>query len=214
MFTGLIERVGRIEEITPHGDARRLLIGVDDDPYLSDVIMGESISVNGICLTVVDLQPRRFAVEAVEETMRRTTLGSKQVGAPVNLERALIASARLGGHMVQGHVDGVGTVTGVRPEGEGWWVTVEPPFDLMRYVVEKGSICLDGISLTIANVAYNKFSVALIPHTRAVTTAGTWEAGMPINLETDVLARYVERLMQWSAAGGATAPAGWTTIEI
>ncbi|HVF09476.1 MAG TPA: riboflavin synthase [Abditibacteriaceae bacterium] len=209
MFTGLIERIGRIEESTPRGDARRLVIAVDDDAYLSDAVMGESISVNGICLTVVELEPRRFAVEAVEETMRRTALGSKEIGAPVNLERALVASARLGGHMVQGHVDGIGTVTGVRPEGEGWWVTVEPPFDLMRYVVEKGSICIDGISLTVANVAYSRFSVALIPHTRAVTTAGVWSAGMPVNLETDVLAKYVERLMQWSASGGA-----WTTVEI
>jgi riboflavin synthase len=209
MFTGLIERVGHIEAITSQGDARRLVIGVEDDAYLNDAVLGESISVNGICLTAVDLEPRRFAIDAVEETMRRTNLGSKEVGAPVNLERALLASARLGGHMVQGHVDGVGTVTAVRPEGEGWWVTVEPPFDLMRYIVEKGSICIDGVSLTVANVAYKKFSVALIPHTRAVTTAGTWEAGIAVNLETDVLAKYVERLMQWSAAGG-----GWTTVEI
>jgi len=207
MFTGLIERVGHIAEITPNGAARRLVIGVEDEVYLSDAVIGESISVNGICLTVVDLQPRRFAVDAVEETMRRTTLGNLQSDAPVNLERALLASARLGGHMVQGHVDGVGTVTGVRPEGEGWWVTIEPPFDLMRYVAEKGAICLDGISLTVSNVAYKKFSVALIPHTRAATTAATWEVGTPLNLETDVLAKYVERLIQWSAAGG------WATAE-
>jgi len=209
MFTGLVERVGCIEESTTSGDARRFVIGVGDDAYLSDAIVGESISVNGVCLTAVHLEPRRFAVEAVEETMRRTNLGSKEIGASVNLERALLASARLGGHVVQGHVDGVGTVTGVRSEGEGWWVTIEPPFDLMRYIVEKGSICIDGVSLTVANVAYSRFSVAMIPHTRAVTTAGTWEPGTPVNLETDVLARYVERLMQWSASGGT-----WTSIEI
>jgi riboflavin synthase len=103
---------------------------------------------------------------------------------------------------VQGHVDGVGTVTGVRPEGEGWWVSIEPPFDLMRYFVEKGSVCVDGVSLTVANVAYNRFSVALIPHTRTVTTAGEWQEGTQVNLEVDIIAKYVERLTQWSTGPG------------
>jgi riboflavin synthase len=124
----------------------------------------------------------------------------------VNLERALRLDARLGGHIVQGHVDGVGAVAGIRPEGEGWWVTIEPPGALMKYVVEKGSICLDGISLTVANVAYARFSVALIPHTRANTTAGQWSAGTSPNIEVDIVAKYVERLTQWHALSNSAGP--------
>ncbi len=202
MFTGLVERIGTIETIEEVGQgadaARRLTIGVADDDYLRDAAIGESISVSGTCLTAVELAPRAFVVEAVEETMRRTTLGQKAEGERVNLERAMQASARFGGHIVQGHVDGVGTVAGVREEGEGWWITVEPPFEMMRYIVEKGSICLDGVSLTVANAAYARFSVALIPHTRQVTTAGEWQEGASLNLEVDVIAKYVERLTQWS----------------
>lgn len=199
MFTGLVERVGIIEEIAPVGDARRLKIAVTDDDYLRDAQIGESISVNGCCLTAVELGERHFVAQAVEETMRRTSLGQKRQGSRVNLERALRADARLGGHIVQGHVDGVAIVTALREEGEGWWVTFEPPADLMKYIVEKGSICLDGISLTVANVAYSRFSVALIPHTREVTTTGEWQSGAQVNVETDILAKHVERLLQWTA---------------
>ncbi len=198
MFTGLIERVGTILKIEASGEARRLVIGVADDEFLQDAVVGESISVGGVCLTATELEKRAFAVTAVEETLRRTTLGLKSEGSRVNLERALLVSARLGGHIVQGHVDGVGTVVNLRDEGEGWWVTFEPPFEMMRYSVQKGSICIDGISLTVANTAYNKFSVALIPHTRAVTTAGEWASGVHVNLEVDVVAKYVERLTQWA----------------
>lgn len=197
MFTGLIECVGTIMELQPSGDALRLRIGVPDSGFLLDAAIGESIAVNGVCLTAEQIEGDSFNVVAVEETLRRTTLGLLQTGAKVNLERALQVGARLGGHIVQGHVDGVATITGVREEGEGWWVTFEPPFDLMRYMVEKGSICIDGISLTIANVAYHRFSVALIPHTRAVTTAGEWREGGQVNLEADMLAKHVERLLQW-----------------
>ena len=202
MFSGLVERIGTIEEITAHGDARRVVIGVPDDEYLSDAKNGESIAVNGCCLTAIELGARHFVAEAIEETMRRTTLGLKSVGSKVNLERALRADARLGGHIVQGHVDGVATCVLSREEGEGWWVSFEPPSDLMKYVVEKGSICVDGISLTVANVAYSRFSVAIIPHTREVTTASGWQAGAQVNIETDILAKHVERLLQWSVVGG------------
>jgi riboflavin synthase len=203
MFTGLVERIGIINEVagndvTGGGNARRLIVGVEDDEYLRDAAIGESISVNGVCLTVVELASRGFTVQAVEETVRRTTLGLLEAGTRVNLERALPVAARLGGHIVQGHVDAVGTITGARPEGEGWWVSIEPPLDLMRYFVEKGSVCIDGISLTVANVAYHRFSVALIPHTRTVTTAGDWQEGTQVNLEVDIIAKYVERLTQWA----------------
>jgi riboflavin synthase len=199
MFTGLVEIVGTLASIEERGAARRLLIDVGDASYLSDAEIGESISVNGTCLTVVELTQSTFAVDAVEETMRRTTLGEKVAGSRLNLERALRANARLGGHIVQGHVDGVGSIESIRDEAESWWVTFEPPFELMRYIVGKGSVCIDGISLTVANVSYRKFSVALIPHTRQVTAAGDWQPGSNVNLETDVLAKYVERLTQFAA---------------
>ena len=202
MFTGLIERVGTIETIQEIGDSRRLVIGVEDDQWLNDAQMGESISVNGVCLTVIEYSNRSFAVEAVEETMRRTNLGRLAEGSRVNLERALLASARLGGHIVQGHVDGVGSVVASRTEGEGWWITFEPPFALMKFIVEKGSICIDGISLTVANAAYNRFSVALIPHTRAQTTAQNWDEGAQVNLEVDIIAKYVDHRTKWAQHAG------------
>ncbi len=197
MFTGLIERVGVIEKIESVGDARHLTIGGPDANYLADAQIGESIAVAGVCLTATQISAQSFKVAVVEETMRRTTLGAKRVGDEVNLERALLASARLGGHIVQGHVDGVCNIIGERTEGEGWWITFEPPFDLMRYIVEKGSVCLDGVSLTVANAAYRHFSVAIIPHTREATTAKNWKIDASVNLEVDVLAKYIERLTQW-----------------
>jgi riboflavin synthase len=198
MFTGLIERLGRIEAIEEIGDARHFTIAAPDSDYLKDALIGESISVSGVCLTATELTATTFKVSAVEETLRRTSLGARQIGDTVNLERALPVGARLGGHIVQGHVDGVADIVAVRDEGEGWWITFQPPFEMMRYIVEKGSICLDGISLTVANAAYNKFSVALIPHTREVTSAGSWESGGRVNVEVDIVAKYVERLTQWA----------------
>ena len=211
MFTGLVECLGTIERITSLGEAAggalQLKISVPDQEFLHDAQLGESISVNGCCLTATELGEKYFVVQAVEETMRRTTLGSKKEGAVINLERALQVGARLGGHIVQGHVDGVAQITVVRPEGEGWWVSFEPPSSLMKYIVEKGSICLDGISLTVANVAYSRFSVALIPHTRQVTTAGEWQPGVSVNVEVDLMAKYVERILQWAGNSGPS-PAG------
>jgi riboflavin synthase len=197
MFTGLVERVGTIEKIEEQGAARRFCIRLGDEEYLRDVQIGESIAVSGVCLTVTEYSSNSFSMQAVEETLRRTTLGNLSEGSKANIERAMRLDTRLGGHIVQGHVDGVGSITALRDEGQGWWVTFEPPFELMRHIVEKGSICIDGISLTVANVAYNKFSVAIIPHTREVTTAVSWEVGTSVNLETDVLAKHVERLLQW-----------------
>ena len=198
MFTGLVESIGTIAAIEEKGEARRVVIAAPDE-YLRDVESGESISVNGTCLTVTAFDATSFAVDAVEETLRRSTLGQKTIGARVNLERALRANARLGGHIVQGHVDGVANVVSARDEGQSWWITFEPPFDLLRYIVEKGSICIDGVSLTVAAVAYNKFSIALIPHTRQVTNAGEWQEGALVNLEIDIIAKYVERLTQFQA---------------
>lgn len=198
MFTGLIEAVGVLEEVEEVGAARRMRIGVGDSNFLSDASIGESIAVSGACLTATEYSQQSFSVSAVEETLRRTTLGKLEIGDTVNLERAMKLGARMGGHIVQGHVDGVGTVVCVREEGEGWWITFEPPLELMKHIVEKGSVCIDGISLTVANVAYARFSVALIPHTREVTTASAWEIGKTVNLEVDIIAKHVERLMVWN----------------
>jgi len=196
MFTGLIEEMGVISASAAESDSRLLTIDVSDD-FAASLSEGDSVAICGACLTVTKHTKSTFTALAVEETLRRTTLGKKNVGDSVNLERAMLATARFGGHVVQGHVDGVGHVEGVRPEGEGWWVTIEPPFELMKYVVEKGSITIDGISLTVANVAYRRFAVVVIPHTREVTTAGSWEKGLHVNLEVDLMAKYVERLLQW-----------------
>lgn len=197
MFTGLVERIGSILEIEEQDNARQFVIAVGDDDYLRDASLGESICVEGVCLTVIDFTAKSFRVQVVEETLRRSTLGKLRVGSDVNLERALRADARLGGHIVQGHVDGTGVIYSMRDEGESTWVTIEPPFEMMKYIVEKGSICVDGISLTVANVAYQRFSVAIIPHTQEVTTAGEWKEGRGVNLETDILAKHVARLLEW-----------------
>ena len=160
----------------------------------------ESVAVDGACLTVVAFDADGFAIDAVAETMRRTALGDRRVGDRVNLERAIRADARLGGHIVQGHVDGTGVVTAARHEGESVILTVEPPPDLLRYVVEKGSVTVDGVSLTVVQPLDDGFTVAIIPHTAAVTTLGTKCPGDPVNIEVDVMAKYVERLL----AGGAS----------
>ncbi len=198
MFTGLVERLGRVARVEEFAGARRFTFQVGDDEFLADPAEGESISCNGVCLTALDLTARAYSVVAVEETLRRTTLGALREGDEVNLERALKVSARLGGHIVQGHVDGVADVVAAREEGESLWVTFQPPWTLMKYVVEKGSVCLDGVSLTVANVAYDKFSIALIPHTREVTNAKSWLPGARVNVEVDILAKYIERLTKWT----------------
>jgi len=202
MFTGLIEEIGVISASEAENDSRLLTIDVSDD-FAASLSEGDSVAICGACLTVTSHtvtshDKSTFTALAVEETLRRTTLGKKAVGDSVNLERAMLANARFGGHIVQGHVDGVGNVTSVRPEGEGWWITIEPPLALMRYIVEKGSITVDGISLTVANVAHQRFSVVVIPHTRDMTTAAQWEKGVSLNLEVDLMAKYVERLLQFA----------------
>ena len=198
MFTGLIEATGTISSIEESEGARKFTLALDDAEFLADAHIGDSIAVSGVCLTATDFDAQTFAVTAVEETLRRTSLGNRKVGDRVNLERALRADARLGGHIVQGHVDGVADVVASRPEGQSLWITFQPPFQLMRYIVEKGSICLDGVSLTVANVAYNKFSVALIPHSQEKTAPNGWTPGSRVNVEVDIIAKYVERLTNYT----------------
>jgi riboflavin synthase len=205
MFTGIVEERGVVREIGPS----RLSIGCRT--VTADTTIGASIAVNGACLTVVERSQEHLAFDVSEETLRRTSFSRLREGDPVNLERPLTLSSRLGGHLVQGHVDGVGEVTVIErgPDG-GAWLTVSAPAELGRYLVEKGSICVDGVSLTVADLAGDAFDVALIPHTLEVTTFGSTEVGDPVNLEVDVIAKYVEALLdggRWAQGASANARA-------
>jgi riboflavin synthase len=194
MFTGIVEELGRVRAVVPQEGGVRLEI--DATTVVDDAVSGASIAVNGCCLTVVELGADWWAADAIVETLDRTTIGTLAVGDPVNLERPVRLSDRLRGHVVQGHVDAVGVVSArdALPDGSTR-LRVEVPGDLTRYVVEKGSITVDGASLTVAEVDGDGFAVALIPHTLAVTTLGVREPGDTVNLEVDVLAKYVERLL-------------------
>jgi len=190
MFTGIVEELGAVVERAPDR------ITVSCRTVLADSDVGSSIAVNGVCLTVVDRGPGHLGFDLSEETLRRTSLSGLSPGDPVNLERPVTLATRLGGHLVQGHVDGVGEVVGVEAEPTGGaWLSIRPPAELVRYLVDKGSVSVDGVSLTVAGVDGDAFSVALIPHTLAVTTLGSAGAGDAVNLEVDVLAKYVERLL-------------------
>jgi riboflavin synthase len=193
VFTGLVEEVGRIVERRPAKAGERLVLRA---PLVrEDLALGDSVSVNGACLTAVELLPDGFAVDAVAETLRRTSLGALADGDPVNLERAMRVGDRLGGHLVQGHVDATGTITDARGEGESVVLTLGAPPSVMRYIVEKGSVAVDGVSLTVAGRDADSFRVALIPHTMAHTTLGPGAVGRDVNLEVDLVAKYVEALV-------------------
>ena len=207
MFTGIVEELGRVHRIEerpghPHEAwvGRRFCFAAQE--VLADAKVGSSIAVSGVCLTVVAVEPGRFSVDAVPETLSRTILGELRVGDPVNLERPLTLEQRLGGHLVQGHVDGVGEVVTVTPEGDGVRVTIAIPPPLRRYVAEKGSLAVDGVSLTVASAEGDRCDVALIPHTLKVTTSGGYASGTRVNLEVDLLARYLARLFDESRSGG------------
>ena len=194
MFTGIVEEMGRVVRILPADEGIRIEI---DGSLVSDGLqVGDSAAVNGVCLTVVARTPTGFVSDVVKETLDRTNLGGLQAGSPVDLERPMPASGRFDGHIVQGHVDGLGRVERLIPEGEGVRMTVSIPTGLDRYVVEKGSITVDGVSLTVAGLTENGFEVALIPHTLAVTVLGQRRPGDGVNLEVDVIAKYVERLLK------------------
>ena len=192
MFTGLVETKGTIAAIDRDGGGARLSVSTPLAAELSD---GDSVAVNGVCLTARGVAPGSFAADVMEETLRRTSLGPLGEGDEVNLELPLRASDRLGGHVVQGHVDAVGTVESIREDGFARVVRVAAPADLLRYVVEKGSIAVDGVSLTVSAVDDTAFEVSLIPETLERTTLGSAQPGCKVNLEVDVLAKYVEKLM-------------------
>lgn len=194
MFTGIVEELGAVVSMERRGDGARLRIGCST--VLADAFTGTSIAVNGVCLTAVDLLPGSFAADVAPETMARTNIANLHVGRRVNLERPISPAGRLGGHIVQGHVDGTGEVLDLALIGNGnWWLRVGVPEALDRYLVSKGSVAIDGISLTIASIENCVLGVTIVPHTFERTTLAAYQAGDRVNLETDVLAKYVEKLM-------------------
>jgi riboflavin synthase len=197
MFTGLVEELGRIGSIEHVASGARLTVAAE--LVTSDIRDGDSIAVNGVCLTALDVGPRSFAAEVSPETLDKTTLGRLAEGSPVNLERAVTPQTRLGGHMVQGHVDGRGTFLSAIAEGDYWTVRIGFPPDLGRYMVYKGSVCVEGISLTIAKLDDITFDIAVIPKTWEVTNLSSLSPGDAVNLEVDVIAKYVERMMDYRA---------------
>lgn len=194
MFTGIVRELGRVESL--NGESAGIRLRVVAPVTASLTAAGDSVAVNGVCLTVVDVEGGVLAFDAVPETLRRSSLSRLAEGGSVNVEPAVRAGERLGGHLVQGHVDGVGRVLRLEPEGEGARLTVAVPQELLRYMVEKGSITVEGVSLTIAALAPDNFEIALVPHTMKATTLGSLAPDDEVNLEVDMLAKYVERLLE------------------
>jgi riboflavin synthase len=200
MFTGIIEEMGSVKALRREAGTARLTISASK--VLGSTALGDSICVNGVCLTVVDMGRSEFSADVANETLKVTDLGELQSGQKVNLERALQLSARIGGHLVTGHVDAVGRIREKRSEGNSWRVFIEAPETALRYIIKKGSVAVDGISLTVADVDITGFSIAMIPHTAKLTTLGFKSAGDSVNLETDIIGKYVERLLSGRVEGG------------
>lgn len=193
MFTGIIEELGTIKSISMRGSSGQIAIRAKK--VLEGTKIGDSIAVNGICLTVVSLQKDGFTADVMAETVRRSSLSAAATGQAVNLERAMAADGRFGGHIVSGHIDGTGKIISYREEENAVWVTIETTPEIMALIVEKGSICIDGISLTVATVSDGAFSVSIIPHTGEETTLLKKKPGDPVNLENDVVGKYVQKLL-------------------
>ncbi|MCD8191082.1 MAG: riboflavin synthase [Clostridiales bacterium] len=211
MFTGLIEELGSVRRLTLSGVSGQLSIRAKK--VLEGTKIGDSIAVNGVCLTVIALEPEGFTADIMAETARRSSLGSCRPGDLVNLERAMPADGRFGGHMVAGHIDGTGSVTALRREENAVWVKIRAGADILRLVVEKGSIAIDGVSLTVAEVTERDFQVSVIPHTGAETTLLRKKPGDVVNLETDIVGKYVEKLLSQQSAAPAPQAEGTLTMD-
>ncbi len=196
MFTGIVEARGRVETVGDTESGSSIRIRHPGQGRLQGIRTGDSIAVSGVCLTACVVETEIFEADLSETTLARTTLGTLKVGDEVNLEPALRVGEPMGGHLVSGHVDAVGTITAIEAEGDCSRVEVEAPAEVHRYLVPRGSICVDGVSLTVTDVGANAFSVTLVPHTRVVSLAGDYRASMRVNLEVDMLARYLERLLE------------------
>ncbi|MBO5424182.1 MAG: riboflavin synthase [Lachnospiraceae bacterium] len=193
MFTGIVEEVGTIKEIKK--GSKSAILTIKGDVVTKDSKLGDSIAVNGVCLTVTSLSGNIFTADVMAETMRRTSLGDLSAGSKVNLERAMAANGRFGGHIVSGHIDGIGTIQNFLREDNAVWVTIGAESKILKYIIEKGSIAIDGISLTVAYVDESCFKVSIIPHTASETTLLTKKVGDVVNLENDVVGKYVEKLL-------------------
>lgn len=204
MFTGLVEELGKVTNITRTSQSVRITIGADK--VLTDVKIGDSIAVNGTCLTAVDYNTKSFTADVMPETVNRTVLASLKPGDIVNLERCLKVGDRLGGHIVSGHVDGVGTITAKQRNDIAIIVTITASPHLLRYIIPKGSIAVDGTSLTVVEVGPDWFTVSLIPHTAGLTTVGLKSSGQPVNLEVDIIGKYVERLLRQPISQNESSP--------
>ncbi len=200
MFTGIIEEIGTVRRIE-HG-AKGARLTIQAKTVLEDTRIGDSIATNGVCLTVVSMTGDSFSADVMAESLRCSSLGTLQGGSPVNLERAMAANGRFGGHIVSGHIDGTGTIASQKREDNAVWVKIKTPAPLLRYIVEKGSIAIDGVSLTVAAVTDTDFSVSIIPHTGAQTILLGKKPGDPVNLECDVIGKYVEKLTAPHKTGG------------
>ena len=196
MFTGLVAELGTVQRLARQGSSYHLTVGAKK--VLANLKIGDSVAVNGACLTVVRMDEGGFTADVMPETVRLTNIGSLQPGSKVNLERTLRLRDGLDGHIVSGHVEGLGTISEQRPEGIAVVVTIATPPELLKYIIKKGSIAIDGISLTVTEVTDTSFSVSLIPHTAKETTLGFKKVGDSVNLETDILGKYVERMLTWN----------------
>ncbi|MDZ7870037.1 MAG: riboflavin synthase [Rheinheimera sp.] len=210
MFTGIIEATGYIAAIKRSGQDAQLTIQSDALDF-SDVKLGDSIASNGVCLTVTSLSTHSFTADVSGETLSRTLFGSYQTGQRINLEKALLPTTRLGGHLVSGHVDGIALVSHVEKTGQSWQIYLQSPEELSRYIAEKGSVTIDGISLTVNELTANGFRLTIVPHTARETTIQVLQAGSKVHLEVDLLARYLERLLQGKQAA---APASHVTMNL
>ena len=197
MFTGIIEEVGTVKNVQHSGN--NSFIRIEAKKVLEDVHLGDSIAVNGVCLTVTHSDSTTFQADVMNETLHRSSLGSLRSGSSVNLERAMAANGRFGGHIVSGHIDGTGSIADIRNDGIAVWYTIKTDKSILRYIVEKGSIAIDGISLTVAEVTEDSFSVSIIPHTASNTILGTKKVGDTVNLENDIVGKYIEKLMRPAA---------------
>lgn len=209
MFTGIVEEVGCVERV--QRGARSAVLSIKASRVLEDVHIGDSIAVNGVCLTVTDFDAKGFRADVMPETIDRSSLAGLSSGSPVNLERAMAANGRFGGHIVAGHVDAVGTIMRLRRDDNAVWFDIAAPESVLRYVVEKGSIAIDGVSLTVARVSESEFAISAIPHTLANTALNFKRAGDRVNLEADIIGKYVEKLLRPAPERGTS---GGVTLEL
>lgn len=192
MFTGIVEEIGKVKFLKK--GAKSAVLTIEGSVVLGDLELGHSVATNGVCLTVTSIDRNCFTVDVMNETLQKSSLGSLQVGSAVNLERAMQVGGRFGGHIVSGHIDGIGKITNIRKDDIAIWYTIQTSADIMKYIIQKGSITIDGISLTVAKVERDKFSVSIIPHTAKETTLSQKHIGTVVNLENDMVGKYIEKL--------------------